>query len=174
MRDAVQTMADGLTADADVVDVDESWADRCREAAATIVGRSASSGSRKPAAPDRNWRDLIEWDHLVIQFLTPREFQRLYRLPSYALFTQVADHIAPHLTKRTKHASTLKGGSVPVQIHLACTLRYLAGGSYLDIAINHGVSPNHVHKVVRRTVGAILDEFGSDAAVGLAVEKVRG
>lgn len=170
--DAVQSMEEALQDDDDFDEFDEYWQERCADAAAELLGLPKPRRERdQPTAEPRNWRELVQWEKTV-EFLTPREFQRYYRLTDYALFSRTAERIDPHLSRRSKHASSLRGGCVPTKLKLAVTLRILAGGSYLDVALCHGVSPNHVSKIVRQTVDALLLEYGTDDLVGLHVEKL--
>jgi hypothetical protein len=169
--DAVQAMEDALLEDDEFSELDQYWHERCADAAAEFADQPKLRREReKPTSEARNWRELVQWEQIV-SFLTPVEFRRYYRLTDYDLFCGVAERIDPHLSTRSKHASSLRGGCVPTKLKLAVTLRFLAGGSYLDIALCHGVSPNHVSKIVRQTVDALLLEYGTDDLVGLSVEK---
>jgi hypothetical protein len=166
---AVQRMTAAFPDDRDYADL-ASLLGGSMARPSTAKGRGSGPHSTRSYAQPRNWRSLVDWD-ATVSFLTNREFARLYRLPSYECFRGVCERIAPHLVKRSKHASTLRGGRIEERVKLAVALRYLAGGSYLDIALCHGVAPNSVSKVVRQVVDALLLEYGCDESVGLSVDK---
>ena len=44
-----------------------------------------------------------------------------------------------------------------MELRLSCTLRFLAGGSYLDISFLHGISVKTLHPLVKKTVALISD-----------------
>ena len=45
---------------------------------------------------------------------------------------------------------------VTVEIMLYCLLRWLAGGSYIDIRLRHGISPSYFYTSVYKCMDAIL------------------
>jgi hypothetical protein len=51
----------------------------------------------------------------------------------------------------------LRGGSVSPSICLFCTIRYLAGGSYLDISSLTGISITAFYTIIWRTIDAIVN-----------------
>jgi len=98
----------------------------------------------------------VEWVHLqtVLQGVT---FKRYYRL-SKNTFQILLARIRPYLVKNEAMAS-LRGGVITPEIMLACTLRWLAGGSYLDIVLVHGISVTGFRACVKRVIVAINSEF---------------
>ena len=84
--------------------------------------------------------------------LTPAEFTRRYRL-NKENFNKLLGLIGADITPKRKRSD-----GITAEIKLACTLRYLAGGSYLDIADLHGVEARSTfYKIVWETIGAIND-----------------
>jgi DDE superfamily endonuclease len=53
-------------------------------------------------------------------------------------------------------AANKRGGAILPEICLYCTLRYLAGGSYLDITDIAGISQSSFYRVVWKTITAIV------------------
>ena len=45
-------------------------------------------------------------------------------------------------------------GEITTEIHLACALRFFAGGSYLDITISHGIGKKDVYRSVWSVIHA--------------------
>ena len=113
---------------------------------------------RQYSAP-RDW-NRMEWERRVA-FLKPHEFKRFYRF-DYKLFKTVVTKLRPILQKHSPSAIKLRGSPISAWIQLACTLRYLAGGSYLDIAHHHGVSDTNFNKIVDRVIGALLQVYGAE------------
>ena len=77
-----------------------------------------------------------------VRSLTPAEFKRTYRM-TLKTFNAVLRNIRPAImssVKSRKKARRDLGGAVAAELKLSMTLRYLAGGSYLDIYQMHGVS----------------------------------
>jgi hypothetical protein len=52
-------------------------------------------------------------------------------------------------------AASKRGGAIIPEICVYCTLRYLAGGSYLDISDIAGISQSSLYRVVWKTITAI-------------------
>jgi hypothetical protein len=52
-------------------------------------------------------------------------------------------------------AAHKRGGAIIPEICLYCTLRYLAGGSYLDISDIAGISQSSLYRVIWKTITAI-------------------
>ena len=121
---------------------------------------------RQYSAP-RDW-NRMDWERRVA-FLKPHEFKRFYRF-DYKLFKTVVMKLRPILEKHSPSATKLRGSAISAEIQLACALRYLAGGSYLDIAHQHGVSDTNFDKVVGRVVGALLHVYGAEH---LGIDKPR-
>ena len=70
-------------------------------------------------------RKRVSWDERVASFNSPAEFTRRYRL-NKANFDKVLELIRPQIKPK-------RSDGISPEIKLACTLRWLAGGSYLDV-----------------------------------------
>jgi hypothetical protein len=99
----------------------------------------------------------LDWDAHSEKLQQRGRFQRYYRMPLGKFRT-----LAGSLRHRDgKMSSTWQEGAasssaahapLSAELRLSMTLRYLAGGSYMDIALIHGVSFNGVHKIFDRTL----------------------
>ena len=59
--------------------------------------------------------------------------------------------------KTDEDMGKIRGGSISPSICLFCTLRYLSGGSYLDISSLTGISKTSFYTVIWRTIDAIVN-----------------
>ncbi len=84
----------------------------------------------------------------------PRKFQRYYRLHREDFF-DVHDKIKEDIESDKKYADLSSGSPIPTILKLAITLRFLAGGSYLDIAFGYEVHESSVYVVVWDVLEAI-------------------
>ena len=71
--------------------------------------------------------------------LSDTEFQRMFRLDRET-FGELLQKITPFLPADEKKACNSSGSLITAKLRLACTLRWLAGGSYLDICFGFKVS----------------------------------
>jgi phosphoribosylformylglycinamidine (FGAM) synthase-like amidotransferase family enzyme len=78
--------------------------------------------------------------------LSNRRFKRMFRLSRNAFWS------LRELIRTTRNAYGCGAVRVPVESRLSMTLRYLAGGSYLDVAIAHHVSISTFYYVVDETL----------------------
>ena len=53
-------------------------------------------------------------------------------------------------------AARKRGGAIIPELCIYCTLRYLAGGSYLDISDIAGISQSSFYRIVWKTITAIV------------------
>ena len=105
-----------------------------------VVAIVASETDAADRAPDRSRQRLDMQKH--IGAMTEREFARYYRVDrqSFADIVEMITPPLPELRKRRKRGRKSSGGFVEFDLRLSMALRYLAGGSYLDIMYLHGVS----------------------------------
>ena len=82
----------------------------------------------------------------VLAGTSPRFFKRLYRM-SHPSFMILADKIAFFDDCKFRKSSPLQ--------RLSVTLRWLAGGSYFDIALAHNISTSNVYYYIDETMRAI-------------------
>ena len=88
----------------------------------------------------------------MISDIPEQFFCGLYRMP-FRLFAQLFDVISSHSGReqlREKHSCWIK---------LSITLRWLAGGSYLDIALLHNVSALSIYYYIDNTLQSINDNL---------------
>ena len=70
-------------------------------------------------------------------------------------FDKLLSHIREDLVVSEMHAS-FRGGTIVPELCLYCTLRFLAGGSYLDICDIAGISKPSFYRVIWKTITAIV------------------
>lgn len=102
-----------------------------------VVAIVSSEMDAADRAPDRSRQRLDMQKH--IGAMTERDFARYYRVDrqSFADIVEMITPPLPELRKRRKRARKSSGGFVEFDLRLSMALRYLAGGSYLDIMYLH-------------------------------------
>ena len=130
-----------------------------------VVAIVSSEMDAADRAPDRSRQRLDMQKH--IGAMTEREFARYYRVDrqSFADIVEMITPPLPELRKRRKRGRKSSGGFVEFDLRLSMALRYLAGGSYLDIMYLHGVSRSTCYKHIFGTLKAMdmaLPEFTLD------------
>lgn len=71
--------------------------------------------------------------------LSDLQFVQMYRLNRVA-FDDLLEKIAPKLAVNEAKATASSGSPIAARTRLAVTLRFLAGGSYLDICFAYGIA----------------------------------
>jgi hypothetical protein len=104
-------------------------------------------------------RDRLEWDNHVRELTKegPIAFCRLYRM-QHSSFVKLCQIIGPFVRvneEMSRRRSNGKG-SITVEIMLHCTLRWLGGGSYLDIRLSAGISIPSFFRCVHACIIAIV------------------
>eukprot|EP00960_Hanusia_phi_P063091 765364-Hanusia_phi.AAC.1 len=107
--------------------------------------------------PRRQTVHRVQWDDILHRVSQRVLFMRYYRL-SQDTFYHVLHRIRPMLVREGRHPSMLQLAISP-EIMLAATLRWLAGGSYLDIMIIHGISKGSFYDSVHLVLEAIIHHF---------------
>ena len=130
-----------------------------------VVAIVSSEMDAADRAPDRSRQRLDMQKH--IGAMTERDFARYYRVDrqSFADIVEMITPPLPELRKRRKRGRKSSGGFVEFDLRLSMALRYLAGGSYLDIMYLHGVSRSTCYKHIFGTLKAMdmaLPEFTLD------------
>ena len=75
----------------------------------------------------------------------------------YITFMKLCDIICPKIMVSDEMARVRTGKeTISVEIMLHCLLRWLGGGSYLDIRLSAGISPAKFYSCVYKCVDAIL------------------
>lgn len=84
--------------------------------------------------------------------LTEQEFQQRYRLTK-TVFARVVVLLIPYLLSDRRMTGMFS--PIPVELQLSMTLRFLAGGSHLDIMDLHGVGYSTFYRCLWRTCYAL-------------------
>ena len=105
---------------------------------------------RAPPLPQQrlDWSDYVEKRNR-----DPEAFRRHLRM-SYESFEKLLSYIRADVEVDHRMA-TLRGGPIMPEVCLFCTLRWLAGGTYLDIYDIAGISKTSFYRVVWKTIMAI-------------------
>ena len=97
--------------------------------------------------------------------LTEWEFKRTFRL-SRTVFNEVHGRIEHRLQCNETQRKNASGGTVvDTRIKLMIALRYLAGGSYLDLRLLFEVPTPSLYRIVRKVVDAVNDEYFNEDLV---------
>jgi len=114
--------------------------------------------NEKKERPAFYLRKRIEWEKHIEELSVegPEAFQKLYRM-EYVTFMKLCDIIRPKIIVNDEMARVRTGReAITVEIMLHCLLRWLSGGSYLDIRLSAGISPAKFYSCVYKCVDAIL------------------
>jgi hypothetical protein len=126
--------------------------------------RRKEQSSRQPrrteTAPNTIFvRNRLEWDLHVTHLMEegPSAFVRLYRM-QHASFERLCRLIEPFISIDERMSGLRTGGKSPITIEiiLHCLLRWLGGGSYLDIRISAGISVASFYMCIHAPMKAIL------------------
>jgi hypothetical protein len=109
----------------------------------------------------RNWTrlDWAKWTDADDGFLTDDEFVRFYKLDKHN-FAERLKKMIPHMKKARPNNRTDK--PIQYELEFAVTLRWLAGGNYLDIMYHHGISESGFWRAIHACIYAILIEYADD------------
>lgn len=119
-----------------------------------LLSAALSQERTKRPYKKRATRRVLSWKEHV-DSISPSVFKRAYRLDCES-FTSLVEKIRPQLEVDT--LKLRRGHSylaVPVENRLAMALRYLAGGSYIDISFHHAVSFSYFYKSLWEVLEAI-------------------
>lgn len=104
-------------------------------------------------------RNRLEWNAHVAELHqeSPQAFRQLYRM-SLQSFNKLCSWIDPHV-KVDPVMSSIRTGkcAISTEIALHCLLRWLAGGSHLDIRLSAGISVTSFYACIHKCKVAILD-----------------
>ena len=116
-----------------------------------LVGRP----SRSPAF----CRDRLLWEQHLAELRQEGEvaFRRLYRMKESSFF-KLLSYIRPNLHSNEVMSELRTGGKgvITPELALHCLLRWLSGGSYLDIRLCAGMSASYFYHTIYRCIDAIL------------------
>ena len=104
-------------------------------------------------------RDRLEWEEHVqrLNFDSPDAFAHMYRM-SHKSFQKLVRILQPRISRDKNMAKVKTSGKGPntSEVALHCLLRWLAGGSYLDIHISAGLSVPLFYCIIYLCIDAIL------------------
>jgi hypothetical protein len=109
---------------------------------------------RETRAPSMFAQRII-WNQIVEKHSECTAFKRHLQM-SLESFNKLLTYIRPSLLIDERMA-WLQGGPILLELHLYCTLRWLAGGSYSDINMYAGISKSSFYRVCWHTIFAIYD-----------------
>jgi hypothetical protein len=102
-------------------------------------------------------RDRITWDKHVSNLVKEGAFNRMYRM-SIGSFNRLCMILDPLLSVDPVMSSlSTNQPKICTEIILSCFIRWVAGGSYLDIRTLAGISISSFYRVMGRCARAILD-----------------
>jgi hypothetical protein len=108
--------------------------------------------------PAEDYFPRMDWGSFTKRLDATKLWKRFYRM-SKESFLELLDLAREGLERdEIQGLRGSYGGVVSPELRLSMTLRWLAGGSYVDIAIIHGVAISTFYKVVNTTV-KYLDNF---------------
>lgn len=127
--------------------------------ASAAVALSASDETpHKRHRPNFYVRDRLEWDLHVANLIDegPHAFPRMYRM-SHEAFVKLCSYIDSDCrVDATMSMRRSTKGPIVTEIALHCLLRWLGGGSYLDIRISAGISVSSFYVCIHKCMNAIL------------------
>jgi hypothetical protein len=138
MKEANQKLKEDVLAILSVKNKSMNW--RLRLIAARVSGTHRRKNARKegkrrkPKNSHRNRGFAIE----EMSKLSERDFTRMFRIDR-ATFVELVEILDPHLRRNEEQAMRSSGSVIPTETRLAATLRWLAGGNYIDICFAWGV-----------------------------------
>jgi len=94
----------------------------------------------------------LDWDAFVRRLDANKLWERFYRM-SKDSFLELLDLVRPDLEKNeSQGARSTAAGVIASELRPSITLRWLAGASYQDLAIIHGVHCASVYDVIKECV----------------------
>ena len=81
----------------------------------------------------------------------------MYRMDP-STFAYLVETLSPRIDKNFFQAERA-GGYISPQLRVAMTIRWLAGGSYLDLKVNWGVATSTFYAITENVVDAIIATF---------------
>jgi hypothetical protein len=98
----------------------------------------------------------LRWDDYINKFSNTPQFINRHLRMSLSSFYKLLELIKEGLIVNN-HQANNRGGAILPEICLFCTLRWLAGGSYLDIFTFTGVSIPSFYNIVYKTMKLIIN-----------------
>jgi hypothetical protein len=120
---------------------------------ALVINTVASAVDYRSAAKAMR---RLDWERHSASLQQRGRFRRYYRMP-LGTFRQLAGglKVGEGRWHERRQFSSAANAPLSAELRLSMTLRFLAGGSYMDIAIIHGCDFDTVYPVVERTLHAL-------------------
>ena len=100
-------------------------------------------------------RTRLDWAEFRRLRVADNSFRRMFRMTEFQ-FDELADILRPRLAVDEVQARrATSAGQIPAELRLAGTLRFLAGGSYLDVFHLLGVGVSSYYECINQVVQAI-------------------
>ena len=123
---------------------------------------TASSDKRKKSAKKKqpkkrnpsSFDQRLSWSSFCNKHVPRGTFKRRLRMTKES-FDKLLSYVYEDLLVKEQMAN-MRGGSIIPEICLYCALRWLAGGSYLDVTDVAGISQPSFYRVVWKTIFAIV------------------
>jgi hypothetical protein len=125
---------------------------------ATMIILAAIAVSDKKSRASFYVRDRLEWEAHVEELLGegPLDFCNMYRM-EHESYVKLCKFINTDVSRDPEMSRRRTGkGPITTEIALHCLLRWLAGGSYLDIRLSAGISVTSFYCCVHKCIAAIL------------------
>ena len=118
---------------------------------------------------ERNLRRARNYALRLLESLDDKTFKKMFRVDR-ATFEDILDQVAPHIKVPNEvKACNSSGGSISLKTKLAVSLRWLAGGSYLDLCFAWGIALSmfyHPNGVLWPTLEAIDKAYPMGLPIG--------
>lgn len=103
--------------------------------------------------PKGKTRTPLDWDEYMQRpHMNAKRFSRLFRMPKPDF-----DALVVRLEEHWAHKGAGRRQKLSASLHLAMTLRYLAGGQELDISEMYNVWDSSFYRAVHRTITALYE-----------------
>ena len=139
-----------------LLDDTESEEDEDEEISILLLGAAAAADST--LRPSCHARDRLDWDAHVAKLFDegPLAFYSQYRM-GYSSFVKLCLLIDPIVSVDPVYSRNRTGTTeIKTEIVLHCLLRWLAGGSYLDIRLSAGISKASFFACILKCIHEIL------------------
>lgn len=113
-----------------------------------FIAQAVAEAARRKRPRGPNRKRERGYDLRKMDDLSDRDFTRMFRV-SRARFADILGKISPKLERDVQQAKNSSGGPITPKTKLAVTLRWLAGGCYLDICFGFGVANGSFYNAER-------------------------
>ena len=144
---------DGLSYD------QEFWEDLSEDAFEFMLWRVKYPGNLQGnnADAERTKLGRFDWDSHLAKLRALGMFKKYYRM-SEERFESLFEFLLDDLSRNESKANcSTEQGPIPPRARLSCTLRWLAGGSYLDLILIHLMGKTEFYDSLKATLIAIND-----------------